>query len=170
VYCSRSFIATVWDYFLDSSPIGGGYWNRSVRTQGPDPSNPQWLPGYAPIQLTRAPLLSVQSITYLDGRGISQGLDLATVRVSLGSPGSIFPAYGKAWPNTLPVNDAIVVRYTAGYGATADTVPESIKAAIKLCVGHLYENREAVGVLTFSELPLGVSALLGINEYGAQYA
>lgn len=54
----------------------------------------------------------------------------------------------------------ISVTFTAGYGAAAD-VPDAIKAAIKLLVGHWYENREASIVgMTAAELPMAVESLI----------
>jgi uncharacterized phiE125 gp8 family phage protein len=53
------------------------------------------------------------------------------------------------------------VRFTAGYGDTASDVPQTIRQAILLAVGHWYENREAtVAVGNVRELPLGIEALL----------
>src|SRR5690606_3870606 len=40
------------------------------------------------------------------------------------------------------------------------TVPEPIKVAILLLVGHWYQNREAATAKSISELPYAVSALI----------
>lgn len=57
--------------------------------------------------------------------------------------------------------DPVRVTFTAGYGDAAD-VPGALKAAIRLIVGHLYENRESVvvGTVDAKELPMGVAALV----------
>lgn len=50
---------------------------------------------------------------------------------------------------------------------TADGIPEKPRAAMKLLIGHLYENREAVTdgtLMVGAELPLGIAALLGGDE------
>ena len=39
----------------------------------------------------------------------------------------------------------IRISYTAGYGATRDSVPRAFRRTILAAVGHLYENREADG-------------------------
>lgn len=66
------------------------------------------------------------------------------------------------WP-TLASGNVIRIRYRAGYGdqsqAAAD-VPRSIKRAMRLLIGHWYQNREAVGDAQHREIPLGVEALL----------
>jgi uncharacterized phiE125 gp8 family phage protein len=41
---------------------------------------------------------------------------------------------------------AITVRFIAGYGDTADQVPERIKQAILMLAGHWYETRDMGGV------------------------
>ena len=54
-------------------------------------------------------------------------------------PGWLVPAVSKAWPLTLGIN-AVAVTYTAGYGATADTVPAPIKQWILLAIGDMYDQ------------------------------
>ncbi|MCW5861278.1 MAG: head-tail connector protein, partial [Caldilineales bacterium] len=44
---------------------------------------------------------------------------------------------------TLRELNAIHIRFEAGYGA-ASAVPTRYKQALKLLVGHWYENREAI--------------------------
>lgn len=55
---------------------------------------------------------------------------------------------GESWESVYPRADAVQILYVAGYAPTsspevaAESVPSSIKSAIKLIVGDLYENRE----------------------------
>jgi uncharacterized phiE125 gp8 family phage protein len=51
----------------------------------------------------------------------------------------------------------ISVTFTAGYGGASD-VPEALKSAIKLMVGHWYEHREAAG--DTDKLPYGFDMLI----------
>jgi uncharacterized phiE125 gp8 family phage protein len=86
----------------------------------------------------------VQSIVYSDTNGASQTVASSDYVVStFDEPGRIALANGKSWPSTLEQINAVRVDYTAGYGATADTVPEAIKQAMRMLVSHWYENREA---------------------------
>ncbi len=130
----RQFITATYALVMDGFPT----WFRpdvyrvTERREGTD------------ILLPAPPLVSVQSITYLDGTGATQTVAAADYVVSTyDDPGRIALASGKTWPLTLDQINAVTVAYTAGYGDTAASVPESIKLAMLLLVSHFYENREA---------------------------
>ena len=177
VWESRSYVNTTWDMVDYGFPVGGGYYSRLLRqsyaasTLSSRPTFPGFLPtNTGTLILPRAPVASVTSITYVDGSGNTQTLDSSNYRFVAGSPGRIDPAYGKIWPLTQPVIGAITVRFVAGYGADASSVPENVKAAIKLLVCHWYENRESVVVgsgLVVHELPNAVEHLLSPESWGS---
>jgi uncharacterized phiE125 gp8 family phage protein len=113
------------------------------------------------IQLPRPPLASVTTIKYKDATGLVETTWSATQYVvnTDVSPGEIVPAYGCSWPSaTLYPSGGIRVRYVAGYGLAA-AVPQAIKAAILLLVGHLYENRQLASDKVLTEIPFAVNAL-----------
>lgn len=57
--------------------------------------------------------------------------------------------------------DAVTAHFKAGYGAAAKDVPDAVRQAMHLLVGHYYKHSEAVITGTRpTELPLGVKALL----------
>ncbi len=64
-----------------------------------------------------------------------------------------------SWPSTYTMPNAVIITYTAGYGARA-SVPAQIKQAMLLIIGHLYENRETTSINQLYEIPLGAQALL----------
>lgn len=113
-----------------------------------------------------APVISIDSVTYVDTAGTTQTWSSALYRTDIpagptAGPARLTPIYGGQWPQAQDVINAFTVRFTAGYGTTAASVPYDIKAAIKLMVGHLYENREAVNVGNIvTPLPLAVESLL----------
>ena len=118
IFTRRSFINTTWDLTLDEFP--------------------------AEILLPRSPLSSVTSITYVDTSGTTQTLTSTLYRVDTKSlPGRITPSYGNTWPATQAVTNAVTVKFVVGYGATAASVPEVIKTAIKMMVNDWYEHRES---------------------------
>jgi len=104
------------------------------------------------------------SITYVDTNGDEQTLDPSQYQVGTHElVGAIDEAYGVCWPAVRCQMDAISVEYTAGY-TQASPMPEGIRQAILLLVGHFYANREAVigaaARISPVELPIGVEALL----------
>jgi uncharacterized phiE125 gp8 family phage protein len=108
------------------------------------------------IVLPKPPVQSVTSVKYIDTSGVEQ--TLATNQYLLRN-GVIEPAYGVTWPSVREQMAAVTVRYVCGYGA-ASAVPEQIKQAILLLVGHWFSHREAVVSGTMSELPMAVQSLV----------
>lgn len=112
------------------------------------------------ITLPGGKVLSVVSVTYKDTAGVDHTFtDILPDTESV--PGRIVLAYGKSWPgdSLYPLNP-IRIEYTAGYGAAAADVPQKIKQAILLWVGHLYEHREETTADKLERLPFGVTALI----------
>jgi uncharacterized phiE125 gp8 family phage protein len=107
-----------------------------------------------------APVSAVSAITYRDPAGIEQTLAANAYVVSgLGDDelGSIGPVRGKSWPFIPYFPGSVSITFTAGYGDGPEDVPEPVRTAIKMLVGHLYENREAVtfGSGSMIETPIG---------------
>lgn len=100
-------------------------------------------------------------VTYTDAAGDEQTLDAATYSLSAWPSmatewrfvsGALRPELGDG---VYPVSFAI----EAGY-ADADAVPDDVKVAVQMLVGHWYQHREAVASGAMSEVPMGVSALI----------
>ena len=106
------------------------------------------------------PLQSVTSIQYIDVDGATQTLATSEYTVDSDSePGRIVEAFEKAWPSTRDVINAVTLTFVAGYG-NASTVPEEVKLAIKMLVGHWYENRESFALMAPREVPMATEHLL----------
>lgn len=117
------------------------------------------------IELPMPPLISVTSIKYYDTAGNQQTLSTSYYNVDTTSePGLVTLAYNQSWPTVRSVHHTIEIIYKAGYGDAASAVPERVKQAIKLLVGHLYEHRETVSELTLKEVPLAAKSLLSIDR------
>ncbi len=114
------------------------------------------------IKLPRPPLWYVNSIKYFDSDDVEQTLDPAEYTVDEYSTiGQIVPSPTGSWPGIGQQIPTITIEYIAGYGDDRDSVPEDIKSAIKLIVGHLYEHRETVLVgVSGSIIPRGADDLL----------
>jgi uncharacterized phiE125 gp8 family phage protein len=143
-------------------------------TQTWDVSYAAW-PGQKPwgsqpleMRINRWPLQSVTWIKWRDTGEVEHTLDPATYLLALGQrPARVVVRYGQSWPSdALSPADPITIRCVAGY-TRADDVPQVIKAAMLLLIGHLYENREAVMIgagLTATQLPMGFDELLATHR------
>jgi uncharacterized phiE125 gp8 family phage protein len=135
-YIGRSLITQTWELALNGFPPGDC------------------------LYLPRGPVQSVTSLkTYSDSDAESVFADTNYLVDTAGD--RLCLNDGATWPTDLRDNDAIKVRYTAGYGDASTDVPSDLIHAVALLVAHWYENREAVITGTIaSQLPLGVSAIL----------
>jgi len=120
-------------------------------------------PASGRIELPRPPLVSVTSIKYIDSAGVESTFSSGDYVVETGrTPGRVSLGYDKSWPTaTLRPASPITITYVAGWTTTA-AIPERYKAAIKLLVGHWYENREAIitsGAMP-KALPLGFESIV----------
>jgi uncharacterized phiE125 gp8 family phage protein len=117
------------------------------------------------IRLPKPPLISVDSVTYVDPDGATQTLDPSLYVVNTSElRGEITLAYGASWPSTRSQRHAVSVLFTCGYGSAA-AVPETTKQAMKLLIGQWNENREATIDAKFAqEVPFAVSSLLWLNR------
>ncbi|MES2959798.1 MAG: phage head-tail connector protein [Pseudomonadota bacterium] len=89
-------------------------------------------------------VIAVASVKFIDTDGVEQTLDPQDYLVDTDSkPGWVVPAYGTSWPSTRAQINAVRVRYTAGYGATAADVPENVKMWMKAHIAHWFKNAES---------------------------
>jgi len=123
----------------------------------------QTCSSFADLQtLFKSKVSAVSSVKYYDSDNSSQTLDSAIYDVQLNyEPAQIQLADNQNFPSITKRNDAVVARYTVGYGSAASDVPEIIKQAILLTIGNFYQNRNSVVIGRIStELPLNVKWLL----------
>ena len=93
------------------------------------------------LELHMPPIISVESVKYIDINGSQQTIDpLDYVVDTVSAPGYVVPAYGRTWPTTQDRINAVEVEYTAGYESSAIPVP--IKQWALLAIGDMYANRE----------------------------
>lgn len=118
-YTRRALVTQTWDLKLDRFPC----WTINV----PKPT-----------------LQSVTSITYVDTDGNTQTLAADQYLVDTSSePARITPVFGGIWPVTRWQNNAVTVRFVAGYGLAA-TVPDGIKTWMIIRIKHLFDNPDAI--------------------------
>lgn len=127
-----------------------------------------WAASYSSIsgkiKLPKSPVISVDSVTYYDQTDMVQSLPTTDFYVFLSDDhAEMQPKPGRQWPVTSTRDDAITITFTAGYAA----LPQALRAAVLLTVGHLYENRQASVVgMTVATLPLAVEELVSIHRLG----
>ena len=85
------------------------------------------------------PLQSVTNITYVDSNGATQTLAADQYLVDTTTePARITPAYGLVWPVTQYRNNAVTVRFVAGY----TTTPACIKNWMLIRIKTLWDGRD----------------------------
>jgi len=113
------------------------------------------------IELPYAPVSAIISVKYVDTSGVQHTMsNTEYVLDNYSEPAWLVPYYGTSWPATLDAYNVVEVVYSAGY-ASADEVPQPIKEAIMLLVGHWMNfqgNIESGSVIT--RVPLAVEQLV----------
>jgi uncharacterized phiE125 gp8 family phage protein len=143
VYCeqftARAFVTQTWELVLDEFPANE-------------------------ILIPLPPLQSVTSVKYDDADGFEQTLSALEYTVDDASqPGWIVPAVTGWSPVLFDGINAVRIRFVAGYPPgtnspidLAANVPQSIKAAMLLHIGQLYDQREDIVVGTIvNKVPTG---------------
>lgn len=137
-FTGRALITQTWDYILDAWPSGDE------------------------IVIPLPPLQSVTSVTYRDSDGNTSTVSSSTYTVDTDSePGRVVLLTGYTWPSTtLYAVGGVRVRFVAGYGDNASDVPQALRQAMLLLVGHWYENREDATTANVRPIPLGAQMLM----------
>lgn len=109
------------------------------------------------LELPAGPVQSVASVKYFDENNVDQTVSPA--EYFLDNDVLMFAETFNE-PSLYDRPSAVRIEYDAGY-ADAAAVPEMVKTAIKQCVAHWYENREAVQAIgPLAMMPVGVDALI----------
>lgn len=131
----RALVAQTWLYVADDFPSG-------------------------PLELRVVPLQSVTSVQYVTDAGVTATVSSADYHVdTYRQPGRIVLKSTANWPSvTLADVNGFRVTFVAG----ETVVPDQLKQALLLLIGHWYENRETVQLsgAVPQEIPFAVSALL----------
>lgn len=108
------------------------------------------------IVIPLGPVTAVTSVSYVDADGAPA--TVPALRFDLdANPTRIWPARDVAWPSVTCEPGAVKVTFVCGY----PTLPQDLRWAILLLVGHFYEHREAVTTdLKAVDLPMGVASII----------
>ena len=132
----RAFITQTWKLYLNEWPSGNS------------------------ISLPLPPLISVTHVKYTDTDSVQS--TFTDYSVDTGTPGRVVLDDGESWPSdSLHPKNPIEIQFVAGYGPAVANVPASIRQAMLLQIGHLYENRERViAGVSVTNVPFAFDSLL----------
>jgi len=127
----------------------------------------QWVDSTPPqsINLILGPVQGVTAVKYYDTDGALQTDDVNNYEVfGTEFATKIGPKSGFSWPVTQDRQDAIKIEYEIGYGDATTDVPQTIRHALLLMIGHWYDNREQTGYDELSNIPFGFESLLNMHR------
>jgi len=107
------------------------------------------------------PDVSAVVLTYYDTSNVSQTVSASNYELLEDETGSFIRLLSTFDAPAIYTerSDGVRVALTAGYGAAAANVPETIKSAIKFLAAHWYAVRESDGAQSFA-VPNGFAALI----------
>lgn len=127
----------------------------------------QWVNSTPPqsVKLILGPVIQVNAVKYYDTDGDLQTDTLSNYQVTGTSFASyVEPAEGFDWPVTQDRADAIRIEYTIGYGEATTDIPDTLRHALMLLVGHWYDNRENTAMDELSSIPYGFDMLVDMHR------
>ena len=133
-----AMINQTWRLVLDAWPSQRADWWDGVRQGAIADIN--GAPDY--VYLPRYPLASIDAVTVYDEAGtpasvvVADTFDVDTYQ----KPGRMVLRNGSTWPIALRNSNAIEVDYIAGFGATAASVPATLRRAVKQVAAYLYSH------------------------------
>ena len=117
------------------------------------------------VRLLINPVQTVTRIRFFDPDGNEQNDDLNNYNVFATNGFTIIqPKPGFDWPETEDRPDAIGIEYEAGFGDEAEDVPQTVRHALMMLIGHWYERRENTGDGKAQTVPFGFEELIGIER------
>jgi uncharacterized phiE125 gp8 family phage protein len=130
--------------------------NRTLRLDLDD------FPACEEIELDQPPAVSVTHLKYYDSDNVLQTFSSGSYALDASNiVPRIVLATTASWPTAYERPNAVQITYVAGYGAHGGLVPPPLRHAMKLLIGHWYENREPVVTGTIAtDIPMTVTRLL----------
>lgn len=110
------------------------------------------------LQVLPAPLQELTVARVYDFNGNARAIDAQAFVLDKGASALAFAPWALPAPGRLAAG--IELDVVVGYGDAAIDVPEPLRQAIRLLVGHWYENRGLATLGTMTVLPTTVAALI----------
>lgn len=110
-----------------------------------------------PLKFPVSKVSSISSITYYDENNALQTLSSSIYELdNKRKINTLVLVNGESWPDTYKRANAITITYVAGY-TSATVIPDTLKHAVKVIVGNLYEKRVTTNGQVFNPI---IKALL----------
>lgn len=138
-----------------------GMIGKLVAEQTVDVSMPTASGNYVGLPVT--PVQSLSAVSYYDADNVHQTININQFRL-VGDEDRAWleTVEGFAWPAFYDRCDALTFTLVCGF----PEVPEAIKHAARLMVGHWFENREAANEKDVRAIDMAVEALVGRYRIG----
>jgi Phage gp6-like head-tail connector protein len=144
----RAIGSQTWKLWFDYADVNG-YFNQFLSNSDAIIGQP-----YKILNITKTPLISVQSIQYYDVNNALQTLDSSKYQVD--NVGDVARINIITLPVVYNKMNAFVINFTCGY----TTIPEMLKHVAKMIVSSLYAYREDVTMAQFYEIPQSIINLI----------
>ena len=119
------------------------------------------------IELPKAPVQSVTSVTYVDTNDATQTLSSSKYSVdSSNTPSRIVLNDGESFPTVRAHYDDIKVTYISGYGSSVASVDPVAKFALKMLVSHLFNAPSVTAHGSVNVVPVGYESLIDSLKWG----
>lgn len=143
------------------------YLERTIAQQTLELSSDQFPSGDF-IDLPFGPVLSIESVTYLDDGGndvVFADTDYTLDNYS--KPHRLYLGYEMEWPEVVrQVRNSVRIRYVVGYSLSGESppgefpLPPKTRIGMLMLLGHMFRNRENTTVLKLDQIPIGVQSFL----------
>lgn len=109
----------------------------SGRCLGPETWDASFAEASGSLQLPKSPVQSITSITYFDVTGAVQTAEVADFLLFAGQDrASIAPNEGRTWPTLQRREDALTIRFVAGY----TVLPDALRVAVLIAAESIFDS------------------------------
>ena len=145
--------------FMDAQGVLGRAMIQQTWAQWLSP-NPNQI-----VYFAMSPFISLVSIHYYNSaNSLTAATDSNFEVLGTKNEKTISPKTDYSWPTTYERSDAIKLTFHAGYGSAITNVPQSVRQAMLLLVGHWYENREQTVMNRLENIPYGFEELMSTER------
>ena len=116
-----------------------------------------YIDTFKPVTLDVSPVNSISSIQYIDHSGNIQTLSSNSYFVDIAGSHARIRFHDVPDLHDYALNRVIV---NCNVGHAESSIAKPIIHAVRLLVGHMYENRTAAEIRSVNEIPFGIHSLL----------